>query len=316
MSDHTPTKIRAGCGDIKEGCRLRTPWAFCEEVDMAKITDVESISVSSQLLPVVSPEMPSPDRLMVVVDYGDAYRTTIIMNALYDLVREALGGLLPAAPTLSGWQHLTTSLYGMGSSAWVSAVHGKVERLEIRDVALGCEPGPEAFWLFGTADFHGTWTASPEVNGALVQSAAKATLDGTPGRPGFIAPAGDAWSESLIPLKGMACVGKRLGGPGHLGLAAFDSSVALDLDRVYHTIAALFYGEVFTWRDFLEGWEMLFRGAVLSVDIRTVSYSLALVRSEAAYQEAMAPYSKLMAYRHKQEVHNPALAAHALRASP
>ena len=72
---------------------------------------------------------------------------------------------------------------------------------------------------------------------------------------------------------------------------------------------------MFRWRDFLEDWEVLFCGAVLSVDIRTVSYSLALVPSEAAYQEAIAPYSKMMVYRHKQEFDNLTLEPQALRAS-
>jgi len=282
---------------------------------MAKITGVEAITVSSQLLPSVSPDVPSADRLTVAVDYRDTYRTTVFMDVLYDLVREALDGLWPAAPTLTGWQHLTTSLYGRGSSAWASAVHGKAERLEIRDVQLDGEPGAAAFRLLGTANFHGTWAASPGVYYPLMQGTAKATIDQTPGPPGFIAPVGAAWGGERIPLRGMAYVGKWLCGPGHLGLVAFDSSIALDLNRVYHTIEALFYGEVFRWRDFLEGWEVLFSGTVLSVDIRTVSYSLALVPSEAAYQEAIAPYSKLMAYWHKQELDNPTLEPQALGVS-
>ena len=282
---------------------------------MAKITRVEAITVSSQLLPAVSPDMTSPDRLTVVADYRDTYRTTVFMDVLYDLVREALDGLLLAAPTLTGWQHLTTSLYGRGSSAWASAVQGKAERLEIRNVQLDGEPGAAALRLLGTANFHGTWAASPGVDDPLVQGTAKATIDETPGPPGFIAPVGDAWGEALIPLRGIACVGKWLCGPEHLGLVAFDSSLALDLNRVYHTIETLFYGEVFRWRDFLEGWEVLFSGAVLSVDIRTVSYNLALVPWEAAYQEAIAPYCKLKADRPPQELNTPTLEPQALRAS-
>jgi hypothetical protein len=46
-----------------------------------------------------------------------------------------------------------------------------------------------------------------------------------------------------------------------------------------------------------------------------VSYSLALVPSEAAYEEAIAPYSQLMAYWHKQELNHPTLEPQALRAS-
>jgi hypothetical protein len=84
---------------------------------------------------------------------------------------------------------------------------------------------------------------------------------------------------------------------------------------VYHTIETLFYGEVFRWREFLEGWEMLFSGAEVSVDIHTVSYSLALVPSEAAYEEALAPYRKLLAYWHKQELDTPTLEPQAWRAS-
>jgi hypothetical protein len=282
---------------------------------MEKITGVEAITVSSQLLPAVSPDLLSAHRLTVAVDYRDTYRTTVFMDVLYDLVREALDGLLPAAPTLTGWQHLTTSLYGRGSSAWASAVHGKAERLEIRNVQLDGEPGAAALRLLGTANFHGTWATSPGVDYPLVQGTAKATLDQTPGPPGFMAPVGDVWGETLIPLRGIACVDKWLCGPGYLELAAFDSSIALDLNRVYHTIETLFYGEVFRWHEFLEGWEVLFSGAVLSVDIRTVSYSLALVPSEAAYQEAIAPYSQLMADRHPQELDTPTLEPQAWRAS-
>jgi hypothetical protein len=249
------------------------------------------------------------------VDYRDTYRITVFMDVLYDLVREALDGLLPAAPTLTGWQHLTTSLYGRGSSAWASAVQGKAERLEIRNVQLEGEPGGPAFRLLGTADFHGTWAASPGVDDPLVQGTAKATLDQTAGPPGFIAPVDAVWGEEFIPLRGMAYVGKWLCGPGHLELAAFDSSLALDLNRVYHTIETLFYGEVFRWREFLEGWEVLFSGAVLSMDIRTASYSLALVPSEAAYEEAIAPYSQLLAYWHKQELTHPTLEPQALGAA-
>lgn len=282
---------------------------------MVKITGVEAITVSSQLLPAVSPDMPSANRLTVAADYRDTYRITVFMDVLYDLIREALDGLLPAAPTLSGWQHLTTSLYGRGSSAWASAVHGKAERLEIRNVQLDCEPGAAALRLLGTANFHGTWAASPGVDDPLVQGTAKATFDQTPGPPGFMAPVGDAFDEGLVPLRGIACVGKWLCEPGYLGLAAFDSSLALDLNRVYRTIEALFYGEVFRWREFLEGWQVLFSGAELRVDIRTVSYNLALVPWEAAYQEAIAPYSQLMADRHPQELTHPTFEPQALGAS-
>jgi hypothetical protein len=282
---------------------------------MAKITGVEAITVSSRLLPAVSPDLLSAHRLTVTVDYQDTYRITVFMDVLYDLVREALDGLLPAAPTLSGWQHLTTSLYGRGSSAWASAVHGKAERLEIRNVQLEGELGAAALRLLGTADFHGTWAASPGVDSPLVQGTAKATFDQTPGPPGFIAPVDAVWGEECIPLRGMAYVGKWLCEPGHLELAAFDSSLALDLNRVYHTIETLFYGEVFRWREFLEGWEMLFSRAVLSIDVRTASYNLALVPSEAAYEEAIAPYRKLLAYCHKQELDTPTLEPQAWRAS-
>lgn len=275
--------------------------AFCEERDMAKMTGLESITVSSTLRPDLAADVQPSDRLTVVVDYGKRYRARIVMDDLFKPLSEAISGLLPAAATLDGWQHLATSLCDSGNAAWRSAVGGKAERLEIRDVKLDYERGPTALWVLGSADLHGISVTSNGDKCALVRGQAQAVLDGTPGLPEWIAPTVDAVTEDLVRLRGVACVGKQLCGQGHLGLTAFDSSLTLDLDRVYHTIVALFDKEALTWRDFLEGWQELFGDSVLSVHICTGSYRLALFPSEAVYEAAIPPYAKFMASLHKEE---------------
>jgi hypothetical protein len=127
------------------------------------------------------------------------------------------------------------------------------------------------------------------------------TLDGTPGLPGFIAPAVELVGAEQVALKGMARVGKCLGGTGHLPLVAFDAAVALDLERVYQAIAGMFFGDAFTWQDFLDGWQALLRDAVFTVQIRTGTYTLAVVSSAQAYQDALRYYAQLSHYFLKQE---------------
>jgi hypothetical protein len=88
-----------------------------------------------------------------------------------------------------------------------------------------------------------------------------------------------------VPLHGLARGSKWLGGPAHLSLVTFDASVALDLEHVYLAVAGLFYGDTFTWQEFLEGWEELFHDAVFAVQIRTGTYTLALVSGAQMAQE-------------------------------
>jgi len=58
---------------------------------MAKITGVESITVSSELLPELTVDVQPGDRLTVVVDYGHRYRTSIGMDDLLRPLKQALG---------------------------------------------------------------------------------------------------------------------------------------------------------------------------------------------------------------------------------
>jgi hypothetical protein len=127
------------------------------------------------------------------------------------------------------------------------------------------------------------------------------TLDGTPGLPGFIAPAVAIVGEEQVPLHGLARVGTWLGGPEHLSLITFDASVALDLERVYLAVAGIFYGDTFTWQEFLEGWEALFDDAVFAVQIRTVTYTLALVSAAQMEQEERRYATQLTHYFWAQE---------------
>ena len=72
-----------------------------------------------------------------------------------------------------------------------------------------------------------------------------------------------------MPLHGVAQGSLWLGGRAHLPLVTFDASVALDLERVYLAVAGIFYGDPFTWQEFLEGWEALFADGVFVVQIQT-----------------------------------------------
>ena len=128
-----------------------------------------------------------------------------------------------------------------------------------------------------------------------------ATLDGTPGLPGFIAPAVALVGEDHVPLHGLARVGKWLEGQEQLSLITFDASVALDLERLYRTIAGIFYGDTFTWQEFLEGWEALLHEAVFAVQIRTVTYMLALVSPAEMAQEEHRYTTQLHHYFWTQE---------------
>lgn len=268
---------------------------------MAKITGAESITVSSERLLGLTADVRGGDRLTVIVNYGNRYRTSIVMDDLLGPLKKALNGLLPAVATLEGWQHLAASLYSTGSVAWIAAVGGEAERLEIRNVHLDYEQGPPALWVLGSADLYGMSVALHGAECALVRGEARAVLEETPGLPEWIAPAASIGSEDLVCLRGVACVGKQLNGQRHLDLTAFDSFLRLDLERLYHLIAEWVDTEALTWRDLLEGWEELFGNAVLSVHIRTGNYSLAFLPSEAAYEAAMPPYAQFMASRHKEE---------------
>jgi hypothetical protein len=241
------------------------------------------------------------DRFLVVVHYGHAYRTTISMNALYHALSQALTGLGTAMATLAGWQQLCASLYGMGHPAWMAALRGTAERLAIRNVRLEYEQSPNGLWLLGTADFYGTWAASPGVDCAWMRGAAAATLDTTPGLPGFIAPAVDDVEEARLGLRGMVRVGKPLYGQQLLPLATFDSSIALDLERLYYTLVGRCDGEDVMWCDFLDAWERSLRDTVVTTQICTAIYTLTLVPSEMAYEDALRSYAQLLAYRHKPE---------------
>jgi hypothetical protein len=231
--------------------------------------------------------MRTTDQLTLVVEYGEAFRVPLVMNALYQPLRAALAqlrGWSSAAATRAGWHHLTAYLDWAGSAAWTAAIQGQTERLVIREVSVDYEQGPSGLWMLGAADFQGTWSASVGVDLVVLQGTTAATLDGTPGLPGFLAPVVDRGGEDQVPLHGLARVGKWLGGRAHLPLIAFDASVALDLERVYGAIAGIFAGDTFTWQEFLEGWEALFHDAMFAVQIGTVTYTLALVSSAQAYQ--------------------------------
>jgi hypothetical protein len=130
---------------------------------MAKIKCVESTTVTSQLTGAFSPTVRTTDQLTFVVEYGEGFRVPLVMNALYQPLREELSrlrGWSSAAATRAGWQHLTAYLDWAGSAAWTAAIQGKTERLEIRDVYLDYEQCPAGLWMIGAADFQGTWSAS------------------------------------------------------------------------------------------------------------------------------------------------------------
>jgi len=271
---------------------------------MAKITYVESTTALSQLTGAVSPTVRTTDQLTFVVEYGESFRVPLDMNALYQPLRETvsrLKGWSSAAATRAGWQHLTAYLDWAGSAAWMAAIQGTTERFEIRDVSLDYEQGPAGLWMIGAADFQGAWSASLGVDLVVLSGTTAATLDGIPGMPGFIAPAVAVVGEEQVPLQGLARVGTWLGGPAHFSLITFDASVAMDLERVYLGVAGMLYGDTFTWQDFLEGWEALFHDAVFAVQIRTVTYTLALMSSAQVDQEDRRYAAQLHHYFWKQE---------------
>ena len=271
---------------------------------MAKI---QCSALTSELLHRTSPcptTVHVPDQLICTVEYGDAFQLTLAMNALYQPLREQLARLSDwhaAAATRVGWHHLTAYLAWSGSAAWTAALQGVSERFEFRDVTLDGAPEPGGRWLIAAADFQGTWSASLGVDLSLLSGTTAATLDDTPGLPGFIAPAVERVGAEHGALKGMARVGRDLRGTAHLPLVAFDASVALDLERVYLAIAGMFLGDPFTWQEFLDGWDALFQDAVFTVQIRTGTYSLALVSSAQAYRDELRYYAQLRRYSLKQE---------------
>ena len=271
---------------------------------MATITCVASAMALSQLTGTVSPTVRTTERLTFVVEYGEAFQVPLDMHALYQPLREALArltGWSAATATRAGWQHLTAYLDWAGSAAWTAAIQGQTERFAIRDVALDAAQGPAGRWLIGAADLQGTWSASLGVDLVVLSGTTAATLDGTPGLPGFIAPAVALVGEDQVPLHGLARVGKWLGGAEHLSLITFDASVALDLERLYLTIAGIFFGDTFTWQEFLEGWEALLHEAVFAVQIRTATYSLALVSAAEMAQEEHRYTTQLHHYFWTQE---------------
>lgn len=271
---------------------------------MAKITCVESTTALSQLIGAVAPTVHRPDQLTFVVEYGEAFRVPLDMNALYQPLREALArltGWSSAVATRAGWHHLTAYLDWAGSAAWTAAIQGQTERFAIRDVSLDTAEGPAGRWLIGAADFQGTWSASLGVDLIVLSGTTAVTIDGIPGLPGFIAPAGAIVGEEQVPLHGLACVGTWLGGSEHRSLITFDASVALDLERVYLAVAGIFYGDTFTWQEFLEGWEALLHDAVFAVQIRTVTYTLALVSAAQLAQEEHRYAAQLTHYFWTQE---------------
>jgi len=271
---------------------------------MAKIKCLESTTVTSQLTGPFSLTVRSTDQLAFVVEYGEDFQVTLAMNALYYPLQEGLArlrGLDAAVATRVGWQHLAAYLDWAGSASWTAAIRGTTERLEIRAVALDYEQDQGGLWITGNADLQGTWSAAQGIDFSVMSGTTVATLDGTPGLPGFIAPAVAVMGENPVPLKGMARVGTWLCGQDRLPLVTFDASVAMDLERVYLAIAGMFLGDTFTWQEFLGGWEALFQDAVCTVRVRTGTYTLALVPSEQAYQENLRYYAQLSRYFCKQE---------------
>jgi hypothetical protein len=271
---------------------------------MAKITCVASTTALSQLTGAVSPTVYTTDQLRFVVEYGKAFQVPLDMNALYQPLRETvsrLTGWSTATATRAGWHHLTAYLDWAGSAAWTAALQGQTEQLAIRDVALDVEQGLTGRWLLGAADFQGTWAASLGVDLVVLSGTTTVTLDGTPGLPGFLAPALAVGDEAQVPLHDLARGSIWLGGSAHLPLVTFDASVALDLERVYLAVAGIFYGDTFTWQEFLEGWEALFHDAVFAVQIRTGTYTLALVSAAQLAQEEHRYATQLTHYFLSQE---------------
>jgi len=144
--------------------------------------------------------------------------------------------------------------------------------------------------MCGTADFQGTWSAALGVDLGVLSGTTAVTLDGTPGLPGFLAPTVAVLGEEHVPLHGVAQGSTWLGGRAHLALVTFDGSLALDLERVYLAVAGMFYGDTFTWQEFLEGWEGLCDDGVFAAHIQTATYTLA-VRSAEQVAEAERRYA-------------------------
>src|SRR3989442_1009388 len=182
-------------------------WASYEGVPMATITCVESTMALSHLTGTVSPTVRTPDQLTFVVEYGEAFQVALDMHALYQPLREALTrltGWSAAVATRAGWHHLTAYLDWAGSAAWTAAIRGQTERFALHEVALEVPPNPAGPWLLGAADFRGTWSASLGVDLVVLSGTTAVTLDGTPGLPGFIAPAVTIVGEAQVPLHGLA----------------------------------------------------------------------------------------------------------------
>jgi hypothetical protein len=272
---------------------------------MAKIKCVESTVISSKIAGPFFPKEHTSDHLEFVINYGDDYRVTIAMNALsgpvFDAIHMFRDELSPCA-TLAGWRRLTTYLNRSRRNIWVSAVNGKAESLDIWDVHLDYEHHPRRLWIIGSADFHGTWSEPGGPNRAIVCGTAGATLDNTPGFPGFMGPGAYADGGEHMRLRGMALVGKQMFGKDHIPLTAFDSAIKLDTESVYHAIAGSFYGDDFTWHDFMDCWEELFDHIVFEVHIREVTYKLTIFQALDVYQEEMTHYINLMNYRHNKEL--------------
>jgi hypothetical protein len=230
---------------------------------------------------------------MFMVEYAEAFHLAVAMNALYQPLREALAelpGWAYATATRTGWQHLSAYLDWADNPAWTAALRGQTERFAIREVAVDAAHGRGGLWLCGAADLQGTWSASLGVDLVVLSGTTAVTLDGTPGLPGFLAPAIAVVGEEHVPLHGVAQGNTWLGGRAHLALVTFDASVALDLERVYLAVAGIFAGEPFTWQEFLEGWEALFEDGVFDVQIQRAAYTLAL-RPSAQVAEAERRYA-------------------------
>jgi len=260
---------------------------------MATITCVETTTALAHRLGAVSPPVRTTDHLTFVVEYAEAFHLAVAMNALYQPLREALAqlpGWASATATRTGWQHLTAYLDWAGNPAWTAALQGQTERFAISQVSVDATQGPAGLWLCGTADLHGTWSASLGVDLVVLSGTTAVTLDGTPSLPGSLAPAVTVVGEEHVPLYGLAQGSTWLGGREHLSLVTFDASVALDLERVYLAVAGIFYGDTFTWQEFLEGWEALFDDGVFGVQIQRATYTLAL-RSAAQVAEAERRYA-------------------------
>src|SRR5215813_7971473 len=183
------------------------PWASSEEGSMATMTCSKSTTAFSHLTGAVTPTVHRPDQLTCVVEYGEAFQVPLDMNALYQPLREALAhltGWSAAVATRAGWHHLTAYLDWAGSAAWTAAIRGQTERVALHEVSLDAADGPAGQWLLGAADLRGTWSASLGVDLVVLSGTTAVTLDGTPGLPGFIAPAVTLVGEAQVPLHGLA----------------------------------------------------------------------------------------------------------------